>query len=286
MTSPIHKGTALITGASTGIGALYAERLAQRGYDLLLVARNRERLDAIARRITEATHRPVEVLAADLNDAASLGGVEARLRSDSSITLLVNNAGVAAATPLLNSDVDQMQAMIALNITALMRLTYAAVPGFVARGRGAVINISSVVGVVPEMLNGVYGATKAFVLAFSQSLRHELADKGVVVQAVLPGATRTPLWALAGVDIGTLPQEIVMDADDMVDAALAGFDLGEFVTVPSLPDTADWNAYEATRQALRPNLSLAQPARRYSVGAQVAALENVWERPPAVAAGL
>jgi uncharacterized protein len=286
MTSPIHKGTALITGASTGIGALYAERLAQRGYDLLLVARNRERLDAIARRITEATHRPVEVLAADLNDAASLGGVEARLRSDSSITLLVNNAGVAAATPLLNSDVDQMQAMIALNITALMRLTYAAVPGFVARGRGAVINISSVVGVVPEMLNGVYGATKAFVLAFSQSLRHELADQGVVVQAVLPGATRTPLWALAGVDIGTLPQEIVMDADDMVDAALAGFDLGEFVTVPSLPDTADWNAYEAARQALRPNLSLAEPARRYGVGGQVAALQNVWERPPAVAAGL
>jgi len=286
MATPVHKGTALITGASTGIGALYAERLAQRGYDVLLVARNRERLDAIARRITDATHRPVEVLAADLNDAAGLAGVEARLRSDPSITLLVNNAGVAAATPLLGSDVDQMQAMIALNITALMRLTYAAVPGFVARGRGAVINISSVVGVVPEMLNGVYGATKAFVLAFSQSLRHELADKGVVVQAVLPGATRTPLWALAGVDIATLPQEIVMDADDMVDAALAGFDLGEFVTVPSLPDIADWNAYEAARQALRPNLSRAKPAPRYGVGAQVAVLENVWERPAAVAAGI
>jgi short-subunit dehydrogenase len=286
MTTADKKGTALITGASTGIGALYAQRLAQRGYDLLLVARNREHLDAVARRVTDATHRAVEVVTADLNDAASLAGVEARLRSDASITLLVNNAGVAAATPLLNSDVDQMQAMIGLNITALTRLTYAAVPGFVDRGRGAIINISSVVGVVPEMLNGVYGATKAFVLAFSQSLRHELADKGVVVQAVLPGVTRTPLWALTGVDIATLPQEIVMDADDMVDAALAGFDLGEFVTVPSLPDSADWNAYEAARQALRPNLSRAKPARRYGAGAQLAALENVWERPAAVAAGL
>jgi hypothetical protein len=286
MNTPVHKGTALITGASTGIGALYAQRLAQRGYDLLLVARNRERLDAIARRITAATHRPVAVLAADLNDAASLAGVEARLRSDSSITLLVNNAGVGAATPLLNSDVEQMQAMIALNITALMRLTYAAVPGFVARGRGAIINISSVVGLVPETLNGVYGATKAFVLAFSQSLRHELAGKGVVVQAVLPGATRTPLWALAGLDIDTLPQDIVMNADDLVDAALAGFDLGEFVTVPSLPDIADWNAYEAARQALRPNLSRAKPAGRYGIDAQGAALENVWERPAALAAGL
>jgi uncharacterized protein len=270
MTAPLNKGTALITGASTGIGALYAERLAQRGYDLVLVARNRERLDAIARRITESTPRRVEVLAADLNDSRELAGVEARLRTDSGITLLVNNAGVAAATPLLNSDVDQMQAMIALNISALTRLTYAAVPGFVARARGAIINISSVVGVVPEMLNGVYGASKAYVLAFSQSLKHELADKGVQVQVVLPGATRTALWEIAGVDIATLPQNIVMEAGDMVDAALAGFDLGEFVTVPSLPDAADWNAYEAARQALRPNLSRATPARRYGIAARAA----------------
>ena len=271
MTSTLNKGTALITGASTGIGALYAQRLAQRGYDLVLVARNRERLDALARRIADTTQRSVQVLAADLNDSAGLAGVEARLRSDSSITMLVNNAGVAATAPLVNSDVDKMQAMIALNITALMRLTYAAAPGFVARGRGAIINISSVVAVAPEMLNGVYGASKAFVLAFSQSLRHELSDKGVVVQAVLPGAIRTQLWELAGVDIATLPQDIVMEAGDLVDAAIAGFELGEFVTVPSLPDTADWNAFEEARQALRPNLSRATPARRYGVSARVAA---------------
>jgi short-subunit dehydrogenase len=264
-------GTALITGASSGIGALYAQRLAQRGYDLVLVARHRARLDSIARGIADSTHRSVDVLAADLGAEAALAGVEARLRSDPGITMLVNNAGVAAASPLLGSDVQQMQAMIALNITALMRLTYAAVPGFVARGRGAIINISSVVGVVPELLNGVYGASKAFVLAFSQSLRHELSDKGVVVQAVLPGVTRTALWERAGVDIGTLPQAIVMDAGDMVDAALAGFELGEFVTIPSLPDNSDWQAFEAARQVLRPNLSRATPARRYGIGAKAAA---------------
>jgi hypothetical protein len=271
MNSIVNKGTALITGASTGIGAQYAQRLAERGYDLVLVARNRERLDAIARRIADATQRSVEVLVADLADGASLAGVETRLQSDASITLLVNNAGVAAAAPLLNSDVEQMQAMIALNVNALMRLSYAAAPGFVARARGAIINISSVVAVIPEMLNGVYGASKAFVLAFSQSLRHELSDKGVIVQVVLPGATRTALWERAGVDIATLPQNIVMEAGAMVDAALAGYDIGEFVTVPSLPESADWNAFEAARQALRPNLSRATPARRYGIAAKVAA---------------
>jgi short-subunit dehydrogenase len=121
------------------------------------------------------------------------------------------------------------------------------------------------VAVAPELLNGVYGASKAYVLSFSQSLQHELADKGIRVQAVLPGATRTPLWALAGIDVDTALKGRVMDAGDMVDAALAGFDLGEFATVPSLPEIKDWNAFEAARDVLRPNLSLAEPARRYGV---------------------
>jgi short-subunit dehydrogenase len=158
-----------------------------------------------------------------------------------------------------------MEAMIALNVNALMRLTYAAVPGFSARSAGAIINISSIVAVAPEMLNGVYGASKAFVLAFSQSLQHELSATGIRVQAVLPGATRTPLWKTAGVDVDTLPKGIVMEVDDMVDAALAGFDLGEFATVPALPNVTDWNAFESARLALGPNLSRTDPARRYAV---------------------
>ncbi|MDD2089796.1 SDR family oxidoreductase [Pseudomonas guariconensis] len=257
-----HPGTALITGASSGIGALYAERLAHRGYDLILVARNRERLNALAKRLTDETGRSVEVVAADLGNPDDLRRVELLLRTDASITLLVNNAGVGATQPLLESDVDKMQDMITLNVNVLTRLTYAAVPGLVAR-QGTLINIASVVALAPERLNGVYGGTKAFVLAFSQSLRHELADKHVRVQVVLPGATATDFWAAAGTPLDYLPGEIVMKADDMVDAALAGLDLGEFITIPSLPDLGDLERYEAARQALMPNLSLRTPATRY-----------------------
>jgi short-subunit dehydrogenase len=262
MTASSSKGTALITGASSGIGAVYADRLARRGYDLVLVARNRERLDDLAKQLAGETGRRVDVIAADLNDA-DLAHVESRLRSDAGITVLVNNAGVAAVTPLLDSDVDAMDDMITLNVRALTRLTYAAAPGFVARGGGAIVNIASVVGVAPEMLNGVYGASKAYVIALSQSLHKELADKNVRIQAVLPGATATDIWAKAGRPVEHLPGEIVMSTGDMVDAALAGFDQGELITIPSLPDAADWQAYEAARQKLLPNLSRKTPAARY-----------------------
>ncbi len=263
MTASHSKGSALITGASSGIGAVYADRLAKRGYDLILVARNRERLDDLAKQLAGETGRSVDVIAADLNDKADLKRVESRLRTDAAITVLVNNAGVAAVTPLLDSDVDAMDDMITLNVRALTRLTYAAAPGFVARGGGTIINIASIVAVGPEILNGVYGASKAYVLALSQSLHKELAGKNVSVQAVLPGATATDLWAKAGRPVEHLPNEIVMSTGDMVDAALAGLDQGELVTIPSLPDTADWQAYEAARQKLLPNLSRKTPAERY-----------------------
>lgn len=258
-----NQGTALITGASSGIGALYADRLARRGYDLILVARHRERLEALARKLTDETGRSVEIVVADLGDKARLRQVEALLKTDASITALVNNAGVGATAPLLGADVDAMERMIDLNVTALTRLTYAAAPGFVARGQGTIINIASIVAIGPEVLNGVYGGSKSFVLAFSQSLHHELADKGVRVQAVLPGATATDFWDIAGTPVEHLPGEIVMKATDLVDSALAGFDLGELVTIPSLPEKADWDAYEAARQKMLPNLSRAEPADRY-----------------------
>ena len=259
-----YQGTALITGASSGIGAVYAERLARRGYDVILVARNRDRLIALADRITSETRQSVEILDADLNDRDALAAVEAKLRQDASITLLVNNAGVGTHTPLLDSDVDAMTRMIDLNVIALTRLTYAAVPGFVARGKGAVINISSIVAISPETLNGVYGGSKAFVLAFSQSLHHELADKGVQVQAVLPGATATDFWQTGGLPIEHLPEGIVMSASDMVDAALTGFDRRELVTIPSLHADEEWDAYEAARRAMSPHLSSDVPAPRYA----------------------
>jgi short-subunit dehydrogenase len=264
MATSQNKGTALITGASSGIGAIYADRLARRGYDLVLVARNGKRLEEVAQRIRAATQRTVEVIVADLSKKADLARVEANLRADSRVTLLVNNAGFGAVTPLLGSDVERMEEMINLNVLALTRLTYAAVPGFVARKNGAIINIASIVGLAPELLNGVYGASKSFVVTFSQSLKHELADKGVRVQAVLPGVTATEFWDVAGHSVDKLPPEWVMSGEDLVDAALAGFDLGELVTIPSLPEVADWNALEAARHALRPNLSHSKPAQRYA----------------------
>jgi len=258
-----HPGTALITGASSGIGAVYADRLARRGYNLILVARNRARLNALAERISTQTRQAVEVLEADLGDAASLAQVEAKLREDASITLLVNNAGVGTHTPLLESDIGAMTAMIDLNVTAPTRLTYAAAPGFVARGRGAIINIASIVSIAPELLNGVYGGSKAYVLAFSQSLHHELGDKGVQVQAVLPGATATDFWATGGLPVEQLDQAIVMSAEQLVDAALVGFDRRELITIPSLHAGEDWEAYEAARQKMLPHLSSNTPAPRY-----------------------
>ncbi|MGA7776468.1 MAG: SDR family oxidoreductase [Paraburkholderia sp.] len=265
MSETTYKGTALITGASSGIGAAYADRLARRGYDLILVARNRDRLDQLANRLSTATGRAVEVVVADLGRKEDVRRVEEILRTDASITMLVNNAGIGGAAPLLQSDADQMESMIDLNVTALTRLTYAVVPQFVQRGNGTIVNIASIVAVAPEVLNGVYGGSKAFVLALSQSLRHELADKGVRVQAVLPGAIRTEFWDIAGQPVENLPQSIVMSVDHLVDAALAGLDQGEFATVPSLPDAADWHSFEAARAALGPNLSRNVPAARYGV---------------------
>ena len=263
MTTHIHKGTALITGASSGIGAVYADRLARAGYDLILVARRADKLRELARTLTTRSGRSVETIVADLTNANELAAVEEVLRTDASITVLVNNAGVGATAPLLQSDVTEMERMIALNVNVVTRLAYAAAPAFVARGNGTIINIASIVALAPELLNGVYGGSKAYVLAFSQSLQHELADKGVRVQAVLPGATATDFWDAAGLPVSHLPQEIVMPAEDLVDAAMAGLAQGEVVTIPPLAELEDWTSFENARKALSPKLSRSTPAPRY-----------------------
>ncbi|ARB27380.1 SDR family oxidoreductase [Pseudomonas tolaasii] len=264
MSTAPSKGTALITGSSTGIGAIYADRLARRGYDLILVARNQERLTALAGKLSAETGRSVKTLAVDLNNKAALASVEAVLRDDPSITLLVNNAGIGSVASILKGDVDAMEDMISLNITALTRLTYAVAPAFVARGTGTLINISSVVGIAVEALNGVYSASKSYVLSFGHTLQRDLGDKGVRIQTVLPGATATEFWDVAGY----APQKTganTMSAADLVDAALAGLDLGEQVTIPGLHEAAAWTAWEAGRRALSPQFVNAQPAPRYNV---------------------
>lgn len=263
MSQQSNKGTALVTGSSSGIGAIYADRLARRGYDLILVARDKTKLDALATKLAKDTGRKVEVLAADLNAKADLRRVEERLKADKSITALINNAGVGSAGPLLDSDVDQMDAMIQLNVVALTRLALAAAPAFVARKNGTIVNIASIVALDPDVLNGTYSGTKAYVVNFTQALHKEFKDTGVKVQAVLPGATATNFWDVAGLPVAHLPEGIVMQADEMVDASLAGLDLGELITIPSLPDVQEWENYDAARKAFAPKLSRPHAASRY-----------------------
>jgi short-subunit dehydrogenase len=156
-----------------------------------------------------------------------------------------------------------MERVVQLNVIAVMRLSGAVVPGFVARGVGTLINIASVLALAPEILNGIYSGTKAFVLNLSQSLNHELGAKGVRVQVVLPGATRTEIFQRSGHNINDLPAEMLMEVDEMVDASLKGLDLGETVTILCLPDIKEWEDYNAARLALTPKLSRQHAAVRY-----------------------
>jgi short-subunit dehydrogenase len=257
----IANPSVLITGASTGIGAIYADRFARRGHELVLVARDRGRMEALAERLHSETGVTIDILQADLTDKAELAQVEARLRDDARIGILVNNAGVSAAGGFVDQTADDVAGLIGLNVTALTRLASAVSPRFVRDGKGAIINISSVVGLAPEFGLTVYGATKAFVLFLTQGLHLELGPKGIYVQAVLPSATRTEIWARSGKDVNALPA--VMEVDELVDAALVGYDRRETVTIPPLPDAEQWNTFDAARLAMFPNFMQVHAAARY-----------------------
>lgn len=256
-------GTALITGASSGIGAVYADRLARRGHDLILVARDAGRMEALAATLRADTGRTIEVVGADLTDGDDLDRIARRLADDASITLLVNNAGMSLNGGLLENEAPALERIITLNITAPTLLASAAGKAFKARGKGAIINIASVLALIPEMFDGVYSGTKAYLLNLSLSLANQLADTGVRVQAVLPGATRTEIWERSGKDVDSFPPEIVMDVNHLVDASLLGFDRGETVTIPPLEDESLWQTYHAARTALAPHLSRRDVASRY-----------------------
>ena len=254
--------TAVVTGASTGIGAVYADRLARRGHDLVLVARDVARLEALATRLRAETGRVVEVLGADLTRDADVAAVEMRLAAPD-VSVLINNAGMSLNGGLLDNGPDKLEQIVALNVTAPTRLAAAAGKAFVARGAGAIVNIASVLAFAPEMFDGVYSGTKAYLLNLSLSLAAQVADRGVRVQAVLPGATRTEIWARSGKDIDAFPAENVMEVGDLVDAALVGFDRGETVTIPPLADARLYEALEAARAAMGPHLSKREVAPRY-----------------------
>lgn len=269
--STSSRGTALVTGASSGIGRVYAEKLARRGHDLLLVARDGGRLDMLAAAITRETGRQVDVLTADLASSEGIDAVAARLASDDAIRVLVNNAGMGTEGPVLGAPADKVDAMVQLNIAALTRLSLAAIEAFTRRGEGTLVNIASVVALVPEHFLGAYAGTKAYVLAFTQSLQSELKDGPVRVQAVLPGYTRTEFFDRAGIDAGALPPDMVMSAEDLVEAALRGLEAGEAITIPSLPDMTAWQALVDARMRLMPGLSRSRPAERYGLSEAVPA---------------
>jgi uncharacterized protein len=231
---------------------------------VILVARRRKDLAALAQRITTSTGRDAAVIVADLTKSGDRAIVEEALRTDPTIEVLVNNAGTAISGDLAGSDPDAMEKVIQLNAVAPTRLTIAAATAFVARKRGTIINISSALALAPESFSAVYSATKAYLLNFSLRLSKEVASAGIRVQVVLPGATRTAIWENAGIPIETLPQEMLMEVGAVVDAALAGLDLGETVTIPSLQEVGEWAAFERLRLEMGPKLSRNTPANRYT----------------------
>jgi len=259
----IPNGTALITGASTGLGAVYSDRLAKRGHDLILVARNAAQMEALAARLRGDYGVTVDVIVADLTRSGDVARIEQRLIDDAAITLFVNNAGMSLNGGTLENSAADIETIIALNITAAARLAIAAAKAFGARGRGAIVNIASVLALAPETFEGVYSGSKAFLLNLSHALAANGRDSGFHVQAVLPGATRTEIWERSGKDVDAFPAEMVMAAGDLVDAALVGLDRGEAVTIPPLADEGQWKSYEAARLAMGPNLSKRDVAKRY-----------------------
>lgn len=267
MTTPsaTPPGTAVVTGASSGIGAVYADRLARRGHDLILVARRADRLTTLADRLRRDHKVAVRIEVADLADAADLDRVAALLASDPAISILVNNAGVATLKPLALSTPAEAASMLALNIAALTRLTQAVLPGLIARDRGLIINIASVLGLHALPVSGVYSGTKAYVIHFSQALQQELAGTAVKLHLVLPAATRTEIWDGAAGVLESLPDGAVMTTDHLVDAALAGLDAGEAVSLPPLEDATLWQGYETARTTLFAATATGTPASRYGV---------------------
>ena len=255
--------TALVTGASSGIGEVFARRLAARGHNLVLVARRTDRLADLAKTLTDSHGVAVRVIAADLTVDADIAGIEQVLRSDDNISLLVNNAGMGPNKTTAQLTDAEAAATLALNVTALMRLTRAALPGMRARGTGGIINVGSVLAFHGLPTASLYSATKAFVLTYSRSILAEMADTGVHVQAVLPAGTVTDFYETAGMSISDFDPKVFMTAEQLVDAALAGFDRKEAVTLPSVHDESLWTAYDAARAKLFAGTQNGSPASRY-----------------------
>jgi len=248
--------TALITGATAGIGLAFARRLATDGHDLVLVARDRERLESTAKELHTSYDVKADVLVADLADDEGCRLVEQRL-SDASrpVDLLVNNAGFSTNRRFVRSAIDDEELMLRVLVRAVLRLSHAAVPGMIERGHGAIVNVSSVASFLPQ---GTYSAAKAWVTSFSQGLAADLEGTGVQVLALCPGFTRTEFHERAQLDMKGIPAFLWLEADPVVDDAMAALRRGSAVTVPG----AQYKAVVAVARHL-PLPGLAFVGRRF-----------------------
>ena len=271
MASPRSRPIALVTGASSGIGAAYAERLAQDGYDLILVARRQHRLELLAERLGREAGAECQPLAVDLVDAGAFSQLEARVAVDERLALLVNNAGFGGYRRFIDVEPQVIDALIDVHVRAVARLTRAALPGMVRRGKGAVVNVASLLALSgalppnPLPYRAVYAGAKAFMLAFTEALSGELAESGVRVQVCLPGLVDTEYHALVGRDPSKMPP--MMQAADVVAASLVALARGEIVCVPGLDDAAPLARLAEVQRILMMSTNKTALAQRYrSVG--------------------
>jgi short-subunit dehydrogenase len=264
----IDPARALVTGASSGIGKAFAERLARDRYDLILVARRRDRLEALAERLRELSSVSVDVLAADLTKSDELEKVESRIAREPALDLLVNNAGFGGYMPFVELAPERAEALIRLQVLAVTLLTRAALPGMIARGNGAVINVSSRLafsGSLPSPplpKRAVYAATKSYINTFSRIVANELAGTGVRVQALCPGVVRTEFHEVQGMDASRFPVGI-MSPEDLVAASLAGLERDEVICIPALDDPGLLAAVEESERRLFEESRGGEPSKRY-----------------------
>ena len=256
------KGVAVVTGASSGIGAAYADRLAAQGYDLLLVARRADRLADLSAKLSAAYGVNAESLVLDLADPQDLAKLEARLEAEPA-AMLINNAGVGALGPTAATGPEAQEALIRLNIIALTRLSLAALAGFRKTGQGALVNIASVLAYGPSAGGASYSGSKAYVLNFTRSLQMEYADSAIRIQAVLPGPIRTEFFSAQGLSDSVFPATAFISADALVDAALAGLAAGEKITAPTLVSPGVWDDIEAKHRAFLGEVVGGRVAERY-----------------------
>lgn len=258
-------GVAIITGASSGIGKVYADRFAKRGFDLLLVARRKDRLESISKELQQKYGVKIDVLVADLAKSEDLKKVGDIIAANERVTVLVNNAGTAFVGSSSEIAIEGIENQIDVNVKAVTYLSQAVLPGFVKRDAGTLINLGSVLSFFALPFSTSYSATKAHVMLYTIGLRDELANTGVRVQLVLPASTHTEIWDVMGMGVESLNPETVMSVDDLVDAALAGLDQGETVTLPAVEDASLWEAYDAARIKLFQATQTKNAASRYGL---------------------